>query len=198
MARNPIKDQVAIVGIGTTGFTRTSDRTPMANALDTSAEAIRDAGLTTADIDGVVCINEPGTPGPEALATALGLENVTHFTKPTPVVMNAVVDAMNAVFSGSCDTVLVCSTMLRLPWNSRSAANDPFRRHLGSQPATGIPETIVMAPAYTAGQPLPARVPRDKGALRPGRGQHAHQRGAEPARGDARPDDPRRLRGRRA
>jgi acetyl-CoA acetyltransferase len=150
MARNPIKDQVAIVGIGTTGFSRTSDRTAMANALDASTQAIRDAGLTKRDIDGVVCINEPGAPGPEALATALGLENVTHFTKPTPVVMNSIVDAMNAVFSGSCDTVLVCATMLRLPWNSRSAANDPFRRHLGSQPMKGIPETIAMAPAYTA------------------------------------------------
>jgi acetyl-CoA acetyltransferase len=150
MARNPIKDQVAIVGIGTTGFSRTSDRTAMANALDASTQAIRDAGLTKADINGVVCTNEPGAPGPEALATALGLENVTHFTKPTPVVMNSIVDAMNAVFSGSCDTVLVCATMLRLPWNSRSAANDPFRRQLGSQPMKGIPETIAMAPAYTA------------------------------------------------
>jgi acetyl-CoA acetyltransferase len=150
MARNPIKDQVAIVGIGTTGFSRTSDRTAMANALDASTQAIRDAGLTKGDINGVVCTNEPGAPGPEALATALGLENVTHFTKPTPVVMNSIVDAMNAVFSGSCDTVLVCATMLRLPWNSRSAANDPFRRHFGSQPGKGIPETIAMAPAYTA------------------------------------------------
>jgi acetyl-CoA acetyltransferase len=148
--RNPIKDRIAIVGVGTTGFTRTSDRTSLANALDASTRAIRDAGLGASDINGVVCVNEPGAPGPEALATALGLENVTHFTKPTPVVMNSIVDAMNAVFSGSCDTVLVCSSMLRLPWNSRSAANDPFRRHLGSQPASGIPETIAMAPAYTA------------------------------------------------
>ena len=150
MARNPIKDQIAIVGVASTGFLRTSDRTPLANALDASTMAIRDARLTAADINGVVCTNEPGAPGPEALATALGLENVTHFTKPTPVVMNSIVDAMNAVFSGSCDTVLVCASMLRLPWNSRSAANDPFRSHLGSQPAAGIPETIAMAPAYTA------------------------------------------------
>ena len=150
MIRNPIKDQIAIVGVASTGFVRTSDRTPLANALDASTMAIRDAGLTAADINGVVCTNEPGAPGPEALATALGLENVTHFTKPTPVVMNSIVDAMNAVFSGSCDTVLVCASMLRLPWNSRSAANDPFRKHLGSQPAAGIPETIAMAPAYTA------------------------------------------------
>lgn len=150
MARNPAKDAVAFVGIGTTGFARTSDRSALANALDASTQAIRDAGLTAADIDGVVCINEPGSPGPEMIATSLGLPNVTHFSKPTPVVMNAIVDAMNAIFSGSCDTVLVISTMLRLPWNSRSAANDPFRRHLGSMPSAGIPETIAMAPAYTA------------------------------------------------
>jgi acetyl-CoA acetyltransferase len=150
VARNPIKDQVAIVGVGTTGFTRSSDHSSLALALDASTKAIRDAGLTAADINGVVAINEPGAPGPDVLATALGLTDVTHFTRPTPVVMNSIVDAMNAVFSGSCDAVLVCSSMLRLPWNSRSAANDPFRRHLGSQPMAGIPETIRMAPAYTA------------------------------------------------
>jgi acetyl-CoA acetyltransferase len=149
-ARNPIKDQVAIVGVGTTGFSRTSDRSSLALALEAATAAIRDAGLSAADIDGVVQINEPGAPGPEVIATALGLEDVTHFSKPTPVVMNSVVDAMNAVFSGSADTVLIVAPMLRLPWNSRSAANDPFRSHLGTQPMKGIPETIAMAPAYTA------------------------------------------------
>jgi acetyl-CoA acetyltransferase len=56
------------------------------------------------------------------------------------------------VFSGSCDTVLVCSSMMRLPWNSRSAANDPFRRHFmaGGGGGGGLPESIKMAPAYTA------------------------------------------------
>jgi acetyl-CoA acetyltransferase len=150
ISRNPIKDQVAIVGLGTTGFTRTSDQSSLAMALDASTQAIRDAGLTAADIDGVVSIGEPGAPGPDMLATSLGLTDVTHFTKPTPVVMNAIVDAMNAVFSGSCDTVLVCSSMMRLPWNSRSAANDPFRSHFMSAATGGIPETIRMAPAYTA------------------------------------------------
>ncbi|HEX7095547.1 MAG TPA: thiolase family protein [Acidimicrobiales bacterium] len=149
MARNPIKDQVAIVGVGTTGFTRTSDRSSLALALDASTKAIRDAGLTAKDINGVVSIAEPGAPGPDKLATSLGLTDVTHFTRPTPVVMNAIVDAMNAIYAGSCDTVLVCSSMLRLPWNSRSAANDPFRRNLGSLPPS-MPETIRMAPAYTA------------------------------------------------
>lgn len=149
MTRNPIKDIVAIVGVGTTGFTRSSDHSSLALALDASTRAIRDAGLAAADINGVVSVAEPGAPGPETLATALGLANVTHFSKPTPVVMNSIVDAMNALFAGSCDTVLVCSSMLRLPWNSRSAANDPFRGHLLGG-AAGIPESINMAPAYTA------------------------------------------------
>jgi acetyl-CoA acetyltransferase len=150
MARNPIKDQIAIVGLGTTGFTRTSDKSSLAMALDASTKAIRDAGLGASDINGVVCIAEPGAPGPEMLATSLGLTNVTHFSKPTSVVMNAIVDAMNALFAGSCDAVLVCSSMLRLPWNSRSAANDPFRKYLGGTGTAGIPESIKMAPAYTA------------------------------------------------
>src|SRR5215216_2186954 len=151
MARNPIKDQVAIVGVGTTGFSRTSDQSALAMALDASTKAIRDAGLGASDINGLVAVGEPGAPGPEMLATSLGLENVTHFKKPTPVVMNSIIDAMNAVFSGSCDTVLVCSSMMRLPWNSRSAANDPFRRHFMAGGGGGaIPESIKMAPAYTA------------------------------------------------
>jgi acetyl-CoA acetyltransferase len=149
MSRNPIKDQISFAGIGTTGFSRTSDHSSLALALDASTKAIRDAGLTKADINGVVSTNEPGAPGPEMLATALGLPNVVHYSKPTPVVMNSVIDAMNAIFAGSCDTVLMCSSMLRAPWNSRSAANDPFRRHL-STGTGGIPESISMAPAYTA------------------------------------------------
>src|SRR4051794_9523768 len=140
MVSNPIKDQIAIVGVGTTGFTRTSDQSALAMALDASTKAIHDAGLTGADVNGVVAVGEPGAPGPEMLATSLGLENITHFSKPTPVVMNSIVDAMNAVFAGSCDTVLVCSSMMRLPWNSRSAANDPFRSHLMTGGAGGIPE----------------------------------------------------------
>jgi acetyl-CoA acetyltransferase len=149
LRRNPIKDQISFVGVGSTGFRRTSDHSSLGLALDASTRAIRDAGLTASDINGVVCIAEPGAPGPEVLATALGLPNVTHYSKPTPVIMNSVVDAMNAIFAGSCDTVLLCSSMLRLPWNSRSAGNDPFRSHLMSGVAA-IPESISMAPAYTA------------------------------------------------
>jgi acetyl-CoA acetyltransferase len=151
MTRNPIRDQVAISGIGTTGFSRAVDRSSLALALEASTRAIRDAGLRASDINGVVAVAEPGAPGPQMLASSLGIPSVTHFSSPSPVALFAIVDAMNAIFSGSCDTVLVCSAMMRLPWSSRSAANDPFRRQLGGAGgAAGIPESIRMAAAYAA------------------------------------------------
>jgi acetyl-CoA acetyltransferase len=150
MARNPIKDQIAIVGVGTTGFTRTSERSPLALTLDAATQAISDAGLTAADINGVVSIAEPMAPGPDLIATSLGIPEVTHFSRPISVAMFSIIDAMNALYAGSCDAVLVSSTVLRLPWNSRSAANDPFRRRFTATMGPGIPETIVGAAAYAA------------------------------------------------
>ncbi len=147
--RNPIKDQVAIVGVGTTGFSRSNGVSSLSLALQAATAAIHDAGLTAADIDGIVATSEPGAPGPQQIASALGTPSITHFTKPTPVVMFSLIDAMNAIFSGSCDTVLVVFPMMRLPWASRSAANDPFRKRIPSGVQT-VPETIAMATGYTA------------------------------------------------
>jgi acetyl-CoA acetyltransferase len=151
MSRNPIQDTIAIAGVGTTGFSRAVGRSSLALALEASTRAIRDAGLTARDINGVVSLAEPGAPGPQQLVAALGIPEVTHFSSPAPVVMFSLLDAMNAIFSGACDTVLICSAMQRLPYASRSAANDPFKRSTGGRGlAVGIPEDIRMAAAYAA------------------------------------------------
>jgi len=147
--RNPVKDQVAVVGVGSTGFSRSSDRTALANACDAAIAAIRDAGLTAADIDGIVMPGEPGGPGPNVVASALGLPRVTHFSRPAPVAMFAFTDAVNAVFSGACENVVVVYPYMRLPWASRQAANDPFRRHLVTGMAAA-PESIANAAGYAA------------------------------------------------
>jgi acetyl-CoA acetyltransferase len=169
MARNPVKDRVAIAGVGSTGFTRTNERSALALGLDAATQAIRDAGLRAADIDGVVAVAEPGAPSPPLLASSLGLDTVTHWTRPAPVVMFAIVDAVNAIFSGSADTVLVVSSMLRLPWASRSAADDPFRRRTTSA-APRVPEDVGMATAYTA---WASRYLHEHGATREGWGRIA-------------------------
>jgi acetyl-CoA acetyltransferase len=147
--RNPIKDQVAVVGVGSTGFSRASDRTSLSLALDACTAAIRDAGLTGADIDGIVATAEPGGPSPAVIGSSLGLDNVTHYTRPAPVAMFSFVDAVNAISAGSCDHVLVVYPFLRLPWASRQAANDPFRRHLQTGMAA-FPESIANAAGYAA------------------------------------------------
>jgi acetyl-CoA acetyltransferase len=54
LRRNPAKDQVAIVGIGRFPFTRDDPgRSIAAITVDACVEAVRDAGLTASDIDGV-------------------------------------------------------------------------------------------------------------------------------------------------
>lgn len=148
-ARNPLKDRVAVVGVGCTGFSRSSDRTALSLACEAATVAIRDAGLGAADIDGIVVPGEPGAPGPHVVASALGLPRVTHFSRPAAVAMFAFADAVHAVHAGACDSVLVVYPYLRLPWASRQAANDPFRRHLVTGMAAS-PESIANAAAYAA------------------------------------------------
>ncbi len=147
--RNPLKDRVAVAGIGSTGFSRSSDRTPLANAIQAATAAVRDAGLTAADIDGIVMPGEPGGPGPNVVASALGLARVSHFSRTAPVAMFAFADAVHAVFAGACDSALVVYPYMRLPWASRQAANDPFRRHMAVGMAT-VPESIANAAGYAA------------------------------------------------
>ena len=150
MARNPIRDQVAIVGIGSTGFSRDAGgRSSKALACEASIRAIRDAGFEASDIDGIVGAAEPGGPSPNQMSAALGLPQVTHFASPSPVAVFALVDAINAIFSGACDTLLLYFAYQRLPWNSRSAARDPFRRHF-SMGVTPLPESPDPAAAYAA------------------------------------------------
>jgi acetyl-CoA acetyltransferase len=67
-----------------------------------------------------------------------------------PVAGFALVDAINAIFSGSCDTVLLYYAYQRLPWNSRSAAADPFRRYSFDGGVIPVPESPNPAAAYAA------------------------------------------------
>lgn len=128
MARNPIKDQVAFVGVGSTGFFRDSNaRSRLDLALEASVKAIRDSGLSRDEIDGVV-----GTaPQAHAVAECLGLPAVTHHSNQPMPFNFAITDAMNAIFSGSAEAVLVFHALYRAPAISRAAAADPFRRGLG-------------------------------------------------------------------
>jgi acetyl-CoA acetyltransferase len=147
-ARNPIKDQVAIIGLGSTGYTRhAAGRTQSSLALEACTKAVLDAGLDKSMIDGVV-----GTTPPAAyVASALGLTDVRYFTAEVTPFGHAVVQAMNAVFAGSCDIAVAYHSVYRTGLTSRTAALDPFRRRSPGQPAgRDAPERAEGAVAYAA------------------------------------------------
>jgi acetyl-CoA acetyltransferase len=132
--RNPVKDQVAIVGVGTTPFGRSlTGRTGPNLALEASRNAILDAGLRGADIDGICASAMPNYAsagaGPTYLQEALGIPEIfweATVAIPFPFLLSA---AVNAVFSGACTTALVVHSLYRVG-ASQSAANDPFRARL--------------------------------------------------------------------
>ncbi len=123
--RNPARDQVAIVGLGRSPYSR--DRvecTPGSLVVEACIEAVRDAGLAKTDIDGLC----GSTVSAQWVQAALGIPEVSFFANPPIVIGNQLVAAVAAVHSGTCDTVLVYHHGYRLPWASRRAAADPLRR----------------------------------------------------------------------
>lgn len=131
IVRNPVKDQVAIVGVGTTPFARSlRGRTGPSLALEAARNAILDAGLTANDVDGIAssAMAYYGSAGanPAFLQEALGIPETTWDATvaiPFPYLLSA---AVNAVFGGACTTALVVHSLYRVGV-SRSAASDPFR-----------------------------------------------------------------------
>jgi acetyl-CoA acetyltransferase len=129
MARNPLKDKLAIVGVGSTQYGRDLARSELSLGLEAAVKAIADAGIDRQEIDGICGSGMTplamGGAGFLSLQGALGIESCTWVKNGW--LGSAFVYAVEAVFSGLCDTVLVVQTNLRGVNMSRAAARDPFR-----------------------------------------------------------------------
>jgi acetyl-CoA acetyltransferase len=125
-ARNPARDAVAFIGVGTTPYLRDAgDQSTTALACAAARRAIEDAGVALADIDGIC-----GSFVPTAdVQTALGLPAVSWWSNSSLPFSLLIIEAMNAVYSGACTTALVYHSTRRGPGASRAAANDLFRLH---------------------------------------------------------------------
>ncbi|MDE8653562.1 thiolase family protein [Novosphingobium album (ex Liu et al. 2023)] len=129
MARNPLKDQVAVVGVGSTAYGRDQQRSLLSLGVEAALKAMADAGIDRRGIDGICGSGMSplavGNAGFLSVQGALGIEKVTWGKNGW--LGSAFVFAVEAVFSGLCDTCLVVQSYRREVNMSRSAARDPFR-----------------------------------------------------------------------
>lgn len=106
---DPRRDRCAITGVGTTDFTQNSGRSTTTLAAQAALAAIKDAGLSPGDIDGVVRCEMDETLHAD-LAATLGLDAVTYWAAGSwagaaPCGMISL--AVDAICAGSATNVLV-------------------------------------------------------------------------------------------
>ena len=143
-----MKNAVAFAGAATTGFVaKNTGRSQASYAAQACTEAIKACGLTAADIDGICGM----VPSPQELQTMLGIPRITWFDNPVMPLVNAVAVAIRRRATAGCaPTALVYHTPYRLPWNTASSLQDPFRG-LGMPAGPGPgPESVFGGVGYTA------------------------------------------------
>jgi acetyl-CoA acetyltransferase len=151
-ARNPAKDQVAFASAATTGFSRNSGEVTAASmAVDACIAAIEAAGIDKREVNGLIGAANG------YVQSALGIPDVNYYVGPGIPFGFTIANAVGAVASGQADVVLAYHSIYRTAMNSRSAANDPFRRaaFAGMAGMTGGgdgfgPDSVLGAVGYTA------------------------------------------------
>jgi len=118
----PIKDQVCIVGVGETEYSRGTEKSPFQLTLEAGLAAAADAGIRPQDIDGVV------GPGAEDYAANFGIEDLRYAAvMPLGGALNvaALETAAIAVDSGIANYVLIPASS---PGFSRSRVRETAGR----------------------------------------------------------------------
>lgn len=80
MDANGLRDRAAVVGIGATEFSKHSGRSELQLAAEATLDALADAGLSPADVDGMVTYT--GDASDEiAIARSIGIPELTFFSR---------------------------------------------------------------------------------------------------------------------
>jgi len=106
---HPLRDRTAIAGIGQTEFSKESGRTELQLACEAVKAALDDAGLTPADVDGLVTFSLDSSDEME-VARNLGIDEVTMFSRVPyggGAAAGTVLQAAMAVATGVAEVVVV-------------------------------------------------------------------------------------------
>ena len=121
--------EVAVVGVGYSELSRTGEPNPKALALVAAKNALGDAGVTSADIDGIFEYKfGPESPGAQDMARLLGVPDLAAFADIFPSGPSGVAAALAgvmAVASGACETVLVFRCLTRAAGHQGGVASGP-------------------------------------------------------------------------
>jgi acetyl-CoA acetyltransferase len=151
MIRNPIKDRIAIVGVGTTPYTRDNvGKSPNALVMEACRNAILDAGIRPAEIDGVCgTLALPPHVQPQYVQEGLGIPELRWWcgTGSGAIAAFALIECVNAVAAGACTTAICYHPLHLSAFNSSTAARDPFKLR-ATQNFRGAPSGLGMQAFY--------------------------------------------------
>lgn len=120
---------VAIVGVGYSELSRTGEPNPNALALTAAKNALSDAGVANADVDGIFEYKfGPESPGAQDMARLLGIPDLAAFADIFPSGPSGVAGALAgvmAVASGACETALVFRCLTRAAGHQGGVASGP-------------------------------------------------------------------------
>jgi acetyl-CoA acetyltransferase len=105
---------VAVTGIGRTAFTRKSGRSTLAMTVESVRDAVADAGLSIADVDGIINFNTGDSASSQQVAHAIGNEDIgwaVDITGGGNVVAQVVATAAAAIITKQCEVAVVYRTL---------------------------------------------------------------------------------------
>lgn len=147
----PASREPAIVGIGRTAYSRRSDRTTLAMAVEACRAAVADAGLVPGDVDGIadfgVMDSSPGL----AVAYAMGVDDVAWVLDQFGggnVASAVVANAANAVRAGQCEVAVVYRSLNGRSGHRFGQAMD--RMAIGGEGQFAAPHGYLVPPQWVA------------------------------------------------
>lgn len=121
--------EVAVVGVGYSELSRAGEPDPRRLTLTAAKDALSDAGLRSADIDGIFEYKfGPESPGAQDMARLLGIPDLAAFADimaSNPSGLGGALAGVMAVASGACETVLVYRCLTRAAGHTGGVASGP-------------------------------------------------------------------------